>query len=81
VRRNIAKIRRLTKVPVAIGFGVATPDDARRVGEIADGVIVGSAIVRRIEEFREHPGMAEKVGEYVASMKIAVAGRSSTVVG
>ena len=81
VRRSIAKIRRLTKVPVAIGFGVATPDDARRVGEIADGVIVGSAIVRRIEEFREHSGMAEKVGEYVASLKAAVAGSSSTVVG
>jgi len=79
VRRNIAKIRRLTKAPIAIGFGVSTPDDARRVGEIADGVIVGSAIVRRIEEFREHPGMVEKVGAYVASMKAAVTGSSLTL--
>lgn len=74
VRRNIAKIKRLTKVPVAIGFGVATPDDAARVGEIADGVIVGSAIVRRIDEHRDDPRMAEKVGEYIASLKAAVAG-------
>lgn len=78
VRRNIAKIKRLTNVPVAIGFGVATPDDARRVGEIADGVIVGTAIIRRIEEFREQPRMAEKVGEYVASLKAAISGRPST---
>lgn len=81
VRRNIAKIRRLTKVPVAIGFGVATPNDARRVGEIADGVIVGSALVRRIEEYREHPRMVEHVGQYVASMKAAVLGNISTVAG
>jgi len=77
VRRNIVKIKRLTNVPVAIGFGVATAEDARRVGEIADGVIVGTAIVRRIEEFREQPRMAEKVGEYVASLKAATAGGSS----
>jgi tryptophan synthase alpha chain len=81
VRRNIAKIRRLTKVPVAIGFGVATPDDARRVGEIADGVIVGSAIVRRIEEFRDHPSMIEQVGRVAALLKAAIARSPSAVAG
>jgi tryptophan synthase alpha chain len=81
VRRNVAKIRRLTQVPVAIGFGVATPDHAARVADIADGVIVGTAIVRRVEEHREHPRMAEQVGQYVASLKAAVAGSSSTVPG
>ena len=81
VRRNIAKIKRLTKVPVAIGFGVATPDDAARVGEIADGVIVGTAIVRRIEEYREDPRMVEKVGSYIASLKAAVTGASTLGAG
>ncbi|HKN86642.1 MAG TPA: tryptophan synthase subunit alpha [Nitrospiraceae bacterium] len=81
VRRNITKIRRLTKVSVAIGFGVATPDDAARVGEIADGVIVGTAIVRRIEEYREDPRMVEKVGQYIASLKAAVAGASTLGAG
>jgi tryptophan synthase alpha subunit len=42
-------------------------------------VIVGSAIVRRIEESRDHPGMVERVGQYVASMKTAVAGSASTL--
>lgn len=81
VRRNITKIRRLTKVPVAIGFGVATPDDAARVGEIADGVIVGTAIVRRIDEYREQPDMVQKVGQYIASLKAAVAGASTLGAG
>lgn len=81
VRRNVAKIRRLTKTPVAIGFGVATPEDAARVGEIADGVIVGTAIVRRIEEHREEKHMAEAVGRYVASLKAAIGRHSSIAVG
>jgi tryptophan synthase alpha chain len=81
VRRNIAKIKRLTKTPVAIGFGIATPDDAARVGEIADGVIVGTAIVRRIEEYREDPCLVEKVGQYIASLKAAVAGASTLGAG
>jgi tryptophan synthase alpha chain len=76
MRRNIAKIQRLTKVPIAIGFGIATPDDAARVGEIADGVIVGTAIVRRIEEYREQPDMVQKVGQYIAALKTAVAGNA-----
>jgi tryptophan synthase alpha chain len=81
VRRSIAKIRRLTTAPIAIGFGVATPDDAARVGAIADGVIVGSAIVRRIAEHRDHTRMAEQVGRYVASLKAALIQQPSAVVG
>jgi tryptophan synthase alpha chain len=81
VRRNIAKIRRLTKAPIAIGFGVATPDDAARVGAIADGVIVGSAIVRRIAEHHDHTRMAEQVGRYVASLKAALIQQPSAVAG
>ena len=38
-------------VPVCVGFGIATPDHARLVGGFADGVVVGSAIVDRIEAF------------------------------
>src|SRR5439155_22148193 len=48
VRRNVAKIRRLTDVPIAVGFGIATPQEAAKVAAIADGVIVGTAVVRQI---------------------------------
>ena len=42
-------IRRITDKPVAVGFGVSTPDEARAVGAISDGVVVGSAIVKKAQ--------------------------------
>ncbi len=47
---TVARVRAATDVPVAVGFGISTPDDARAVAEIADGVIVGSRIVRAAGE-------------------------------
>jgi tryptophan synthase alpha chain len=71
VETNVAKIRRVSPVPVAVGFGVATPDDARRVAAMADGVIVGSAIVRRIGERHQDPQLAADIGQFVRSLKAA----------
>ncbi len=73
VRRNVAKIRQTTKTPVAVGFGIATPQDASQVASIADGVIVGSAIVRQIEEHQHDPRMPERVGAFIRSLKTAMA--------
>jgi tryptophan synthase alpha chain len=50
VGKKVREIRRYTTTPVAVGFGIATPDDARAVARIADGVIVGSALVKVIAE-------------------------------
>jgi tryptophan synthase alpha chain len=72
VRRNVMKIRQVTDVPVAVGFGIATPQDAAQVAMIADGVIVGSAIVRRIGEHQQDPGLPELVGQFVRSLKAAM---------
>lgn len=74
VRRNVAKIRKSTDVPVAVGFGISTPRDVAQVADVADGVIVGSAIVRQIEEHCDHPDMPERVGQYVSSLKAATVG-------
>ena len=63
-------IREATDVPCAIGFGISTPEQARAMGEVADGAIVGSAIVRLIEEHGRDA--AGPVGEYVRSMKTAL---------
>jgi len=46
----IAKMRQVTKLPLAVGFGISTPDQAAAVAKMADGVVVGSAIVRQIEK-------------------------------
>lgn len=59
--------RENTDIPCAIGFGISTPEQAKRFGSMADGVIVGSAIVKLIEKYgKDSP---EYVGSYVREMK------------
>jgi tryptophan synthase alpha chain len=71
----IAAIRSVTGLPVAIGFGIHTPEQAARMAHMADGVIVGSAIVKIIEE---HGGTAgPHIYRYVKEMKEAVNSGSS----
>ncbi len=63
-------IRQNTSVPCAIGFGISTPEQAKKMADIADGAIVGSAIIKIIEQYgKDAP---RYVGEYVKSMKDAV---------
>ena len=50
IEGHIARIRSVTAKPVAVGFGISTPEEAADVSRFADGVIVGSAIVKRVEE-------------------------------
>lgn len=78
VRQNIStdlgaivgKIREVTDVPCAIGFGISTPEQAKKMAGVSDGAIVGSAIVRLIEANKDQ---AEQVlYDYVKSMKDAV---------
>ena len=63
-------VRENTDIPCAIGFGISTPEQAKKMSEIADGVIVGSAIIKLIEQYGRESEKA--VGEYVKSMKKAV---------
>jgi len=72
VRDNVRKIKQQSRVPIAVGFGVATSEDAARVAKIADGVIVGTAIVRNIAQHAKDPRMVSKVGEFVRSLKTAM---------
>lgn len=58
------------KIPVAVGFGINTPEQAKEIGTIADGVIVGSAIVKIIEKHGEAAGPF--LYEYVKGMKAAL---------
>lgn len=63
-------IRENTDAPCAIGFGISTPEQAKQMAEISDGAIVGSAIVRLLEQYgKEAP---EHIGKYVREMKGAV---------
>jgi tryptophan synthase alpha chain len=72
VRRNVDTIRRSCKIPVAVGFGIATPEDAAKVAQFADGIIVGSAIVRQIGEHEHGPDLSARIGRFVRSLKAAI---------
>ena len=63
-------IRQNTSVPCAIGFGISTPEQAKKMADIADGAIVGSAIIKIIEQYGKD--VPKYVGEYVKSMKDAI---------
>ena len=57
------RLRRFTKLPIAVGFGISTPEQFAAVGEYADAAVIGSAIVETIER---NPGReAASVGEFV----------------
>lgn len=63
----IADIRQVSETPIAVGFGISTSEQAKAISGTADGVIVGSAIVKIIAEYGENAG--EILFDYVKSMK------------
>ncbi len=69
---RVKQMRRLTSLPIAVGFGVSTPAQAAEVAAAADGVVVGSAIVDRIARHGEDPDLAKKVGRFVRPLVKAV---------
>jgi len=72
VRSHVAMIKQYTDKPVLVGFGISTPEQARRIAGIADGVVVGSAVVKVIEEQAGSPAGTAKVMELVQALKDAV---------
>ena len=78
IGRNVDQIRKLSQTPIAVGFGVTTPEDAAEVSAVADGVIVGSAIVKQIAAGQQQQGMIERVAGFVQSLKNAMASQTVT---
>ncbi|MFM1921185.1 MAG: hypothetical protein RLZZ303_2819 [Candidatus Hydrogenedentota bacterium] len=69
---QVARIKRHTDKPVAVGFGISTPEHAREVAGMAEGVVVGSAIVRLIGQKAAAPDTADAVKNFVAPIIAAV---------
>jgi tryptophan synthase alpha chain len=67
-----AKIRAHTDLPVAIGFGVSTPEQAKTVAGFGDAVVVGSAVVNQIAEHGKSPQLVKRVTDFVAELAAAV---------
>jgi tryptophan synthase alpha chain len=72
IRAQVAAVRARSAVPVVVGFGVSSPEEARALGKLADGVVVGSAIVSRIAEGGSRAARAGRVGKFVRSLKRAL---------
>ena len=73
VARSLAGVRAVSALPVGVGFGIADADAARRIAAVADAVVVGSAIVRRVEEALDAPErIPAHVAAFVAELRGAV---------
>jgi tryptophan synthase alpha chain len=64
----VAKVRERTQKPLCVGFGISTPQQARRIAKVADGVIVGSRVIQLIED----DASLEKVGSFIKRLKDAL---------
>ena len=65
----VGRIRKHSEVPICVGFGISTPEHARLVGSFADGVVVGSAIVDRIEAAPTREAAVDTVAQFISALK------------
>ncbi len=72
LREHIAALRAVTDLPLGVGFGISTPEQAGEVASFADAVVVGSAVSLLIEKHGKGPDMPGAVGDLVAAMKAAM---------
>jgi len=70
--QRVGKIRAHTSLPVAVGFGISNPEQARLVASSADAVVVGSAVVNQIAKFGRSPELVKRTGAFVKSLVAAV---------
>lgn len=72
ISEQVAKIKAATSVPVVVGFGISTPEQAATVAQSADGVVVGSAIVKIVAAHGNEPDLADRVYDFVKPLVDAV---------
>lgn len=69
IKSRLKKIKAFTELPVAVGFGVSKPEQAKEISSWADGIIVGSAVVKVIEENIGKKTMTKRLHDFVKSLK------------
>ena len=69
IKTEVNKIRKITKLPVAVGFGISKPQQAKEISRFADGVVVGSAVVRLIDENKNNRDLVKIVSVYISGIK------------
>jgi tryptophan synthase alpha chain len=81
VHGMVDRIKAVTPVPVAVGFGISKPEHASEVAAYADGVVVGSHIVRKIGELGKGPDTARAIVEFVKPLIDATKSAARTAAG
>jgi tryptophan synthase alpha chain len=71
--RLVEEVKEDSPVPVAVGFGIGTPEQAAEVGRVADGVIIGSRLVRAVAEAEGAEAAAAAAGEFIRAARAALA--------
>lgn len=74
VREQVAAIKALGDLPVAVGFGVRDGESARRIGETADAVVIGSALVQAIADASDPDDAAQRARAFLAPIRVALGG-------
>jgi tryptophan synthase alpha chain len=74
IRRDLMRIKRMTTLPIAVGFGISTPEQAAAIAPLADGVVVGSAMVRLIAEKGGSGDITRAVCSFAARIRQAIDG-------
>ncbi|MGB5217604.1 MAG: tryptophan synthase subunit alpha [Smithella sp.] len=69
IKTAVSKIRKITNLPIAVGFGISKPQQARDIGRFADGVVIGSAVVRLIDENKNIKNLIKIVSDYITEIK------------
>jgi tryptophan synthase alpha chain len=64
----VKRVRAVSDLPVAVGFGISTSEQVREVWRFADAAVVGSAMVREIENLHDSPDLVKRVGEFARSL-------------
>lgn len=81
LRDQVARVRRMTPLPVGVGFGISTPEQAAWIAGFADAAVVGSALVEKIESAKDNSEKAKRAGNFVARLKRAMRAAVKTASG
>ena len=68
----VEAVKRASDAPAAVGFGIGTPEQAAQVGAVADGVIIGTRLVRAVADAADGPAAVDAVSAFMADTRLAL---------
>lgn len=72
IKKDVKELKKITSKPICVGFGISTPAQAKKIASFADGIIVGSAIVEKIDKAKSKKDMLKSLGGFIKQMVKAI---------